>query len=173
MSTPEKDLVYNRKQADLKNKNQYANGGWLHSPAMLQLFSRSLKYLIELNRKRGVDSMWVPYVRAARPRNQDIVYIYPTDERDEDKLEVKKRDSHAFINVRSLLEESHHTVEWGYRVRFEIVPAGEDSPVGPALMFDLSKPVERKQQPPSVLKPKRKPKAKKQPPGSGENTSAR
>ena len=142
------ELVYNSKATELINRNQYTNGGWLHSPAQLELFARSIKFLIKLNRARGIDANWVPYVRAARLKGEDIVYVWPTDEKDEDKIEVRPRSAHAWINIRSLLEPSFHTVEQGYRVRYEIV-ADDKSPVGPALKFDLSKPLERKRQPPS------------------------
>lgn len=152
---PKPELVLNSRETELVNRNQYANGGWLHSPANLALFSRSISYLKQLNKARQIDSNWVPYVRAAREKDATIVYIWPTDEKDPDKIEVKKRGSQARINIRSLLEPTHHTVDLGYRVRYEIVPAGEDSPVGPALMFDLAHPLERRQQPPSVLKRKR------------------
>lgn len=148
MTDHQDELIFNNQQAELLNRNQYESGGWLHSPANLQLFARSVKQLVGLNRALSIDEKWVPYVRAARPKGKDIVYIYPTDEHDPNKIDVHKRDGNAWINLRSLLEPSHHTVELGYRVRYEIV-AVNDSPVGPALKLDLAKEVERRLKPPS------------------------
>jgi hypothetical protein len=57
---------------------------------------------------------------------------------------VRRYGSGAWINLITLLGPTKQTVAKGYRDRFTVDFAPENSPVGPALTINLARPMTRK-----------------------------
>lgn len=140
------EIIWNNPKESVIKGLQYRSQSWVHSPARLQLMSNSDKRLTKVAEERGMTDKRVERVRVARVRGQKIIYVVPTDREDvENGIEVKRAGSSAFIDIITVLDPAGLTVEMGYKERYDVqyVPA-EKSPVGPALMIDLSLPLERR-----------------------------
>jgi hypothetical protein len=110
---------------------------------MLVLFKATDAALSDIAEQRGLKETLVEKIRAARVGIEKKVYQVPTEADDVDGLELKRSNGKITCNLVSFLAENRLCVETGYKERYEIVEAGADSPVGPALVFDMSKPAER------------------------------
>jgi hypothetical protein len=141
-ATPPK-VIYNKKKRYVVKPGQYRAGCWVHSPGMLVLFKATDAALVDNAEERGISTNQVLKIRAAKLDNEKKVYIFATEDDDEDGLDLKRSNGKITCNLVSFLAENRLCVETGYKERYEIVEAGADSPVGPALVFDMSKPAER------------------------------
>lgn len=143
------EVMYNDLSAEFLKGRQAGSYGWLHSPSRLELFSLADQRLTRVSDERGKPVKQVDKVRAARTKNSKKIYLYPAEDGDTDAIQVKRYESGAFINLESLLGPARLTVRSGYRERYAIEFAGNDSPVGKALVIDLSKRLERREEPDS------------------------
>ena len=141
------EIVYNNLSAEFQHGAQAGSYGWLHSPTMLELLSMADGRLTRVSDDRGKPVRQVDKVRAAKTTGNKKVYLIPADDGDTDAIEVKRYDSSAFINLKSLLGPARLSVRTGFRERYAVGYAGDDSPVGPALVIDLSKRLERREEP--------------------------
>jgi hypothetical protein len=142
-------LRQNKKQRYIVKPNQYGSGGWLIAPALLEIFRATEPALLEVAEKRQQSVTQVDWVRCARLENEKRIYIYPSDAKDPDAIEVKRYGGKTSINLISFMAPEGLCVEQGYKERYFLGAAGPDSPAGPALVFDMEKPVERKPVAPS------------------------
>ncbi len=140
------EIVYNNLSAEFQHGAQAGSYGWLHSPTMLELLSMADARLTRVSDARGKPVKQVEKVRAAKTTGNKKVYLIPADDGDTDAIEVKRYDSSAFINLKSLLGPTRLSVRTGFRERYAVEYAGEDSPVGQALVIDLSKRLERREE---------------------------
>lgn len=132
-------LILNSVKTQVLSRAAYRTGtGWLHSPARLQLLTVAARNLVSIARERGMDVGEVLYARAARLEGQHEIYVYPTDEKDPDRLEVTKQKGNLWINLRTLLAPPDLLFAPGISVRYDIAVAGPESPVGRSLVFDRS-----------------------------------
>lgn len=140
--SPDSPVIYNNQQTELVNRNTKGVSAWLESPANLKLLARAYKALIKIARQRKMDVGEVKAVRAARLGNSDVIFIFPVPEDEPQAIVCQFYSDHHWVNLRSLLEESDRLLPVRHNKRFVLREVGSDSPVGPALVFDLSAAVE-------------------------------
>lgn len=138
------ELILNDFQAEYQRATQYPSGCWMHSPANLEVFSLTIERLQRNAVQRGIEGK-VTKVRAAKLRNKKYIYIYATANDDPNGIQVNYQRYGAWINLITLLGPLKLTEKTGYRARYDLDYAGEDSPVGPALVLNLGRRLERRQ----------------------------
>lgn len=123
-------------------------GGWLDSPANLQLFALAVQRLLELAQARHVDlgpEQKVTKLRAARKTGDNRVWLYPTDWDDPQGIPLKEQSRRMAANLYDFMAEAGWLVEIGHSERFALQDAKPEDPVGEnALWFDVTAPLERK-----------------------------
>lgn len=117
---------------------------WQTGPAWIDMH-RKVDLMIAQNAKdRGLELSQVERIRVARKKNETVVYIFATRSDDEDGIEVGRFKSKTYANLADFMVPRGLDVPSGQARRFDVVVAGEESPVGPALKFDTAKPLETK-----------------------------
>jgi hypothetical protein len=140
------DLVLNSHDREIVKGNQTRSHVSLYSPAMLQLLSLAYQRLLKVGEMRGMKTDLLLKVRAALRKSTRQVYIWPVDEDDPEGIPINNYDkgSAVWINLISLIGDTKLQVPTGYRDRYQATIARKDeSPVGPALMFSLSRRISR------------------------------
>jgi hypothetical protein len=116
---------------------------WAHSPGRLGLLSAVEKLLIAVARARGLEIQKVEQVRIANIEGDSRVWIFTTDASDPERLEVKRYKSRLEINASDTLAAWDMALPKNQRRRYDILTdKQQESPVGPAIYFDMSKPLE-------------------------------
>ncbi len=138
------DLIPHDPHADVLRANQYASGGWLHSPAQLQLFANTDERLTQVAHQLGMMCREVKRVLAYRVPDEKVAYIFPTWDEDPEGIEVRRYGSATWINLITLLGPANLTVETGYRERYEVNLSRPDDAVYPALKLDMRRVLERR-----------------------------
>lgn len=136
------ELILNDFRADYLRASQYEPGGWLHGPAHMELFSAGVDRLQRNGAQRGIQGR-VTKVRAGKLKQQNLIYIYATTDNDPNGIEVNYQRYGAWINLVTLLGPLRLTERAGYRSRYNLDPM-EQTPVGPALVLDLGRRLERR-----------------------------
>lgn len=137
-------VVWNTKKRYVVKPSQYRAGCWIQSPGMLVLFKATDAALSDIAEQRGLKATLVEKIRAARVGIEKKVYLVPTEADDVDGLELNRNNGKITCNLVSFLAPEKLCIESGYKERYEITEAGPDSPVGPALVFDMSKVEQRR-----------------------------
>lgn len=137
------EAIFHDPTAETLRANQYRSGGWLHSPAYLELFANTDRRLTKIANDLGDPCEFVERVQALRIKGTKLVYIWPTDKEDPDGIEVKRRKT-GYINLITLLGPANLSVETGYRQRYEITFSQPEDHVYPALKIDLGRVLERR-----------------------------
>jgi hypothetical protein len=142
------DLVLNSHDREIVKTNQTRSHVTLYSPAMLQVLSLAYGRLLKVGEMRGMNTELILKLRAALRKSTKQVYILPTDEDDIDGIPINGYGygdgSAVWINLISLLGDTKLQVPTGYRDRFQAAIVDKpESPVGPALMFNLSRRISR------------------------------
>lgn len=162
----EDDLIMNDFDADYLLARQYPSGCWLHSPANMEVLSAGVSGLQKNGTKRGIEGK-VTKVRAAKVKHKKHVYIWATADDDPDGIPVNYYRHAAWINLITLLGPLKLTEKTGYKTRYSLEPTGDESPVGPALVLNLSRKLERRREEKKSSK-KSKPKADQKAPEETE-----
>lgn len=140
----EKPKIRHNEYSDLDTKpGQKEPGGWLHSPAQLSAYIATLKALIIVAAMRGFTWNDVKFVRVSNVEGEKRVFIYPTDETDPSRLELTRYKSRLYVNMSAPLTKWKLALPTGERRRYDL-PIDPKSPVGPALVIHLDKPLEVK-----------------------------
>jgi len=136
-------VIHNSLNYTYQKSTQNDPGGWLYSPARLQIFTMSDQDLTTVSELRGRTVKRVHKVRASMVAGGKTVWIYPAEDEDVDGITVSRSSSAVWINLVSLLGPAKLTVRPGSR---ELYPMTIDrqSPVGPALALDLTRMLERR-----------------------------
>lgn len=143
---PGVDIQFNtRNRFVAKGKAYKTAGGWIHAPALLEIFKKTQVVLAQIAAMRGLLLGQVKVVRLARIRGEKRIYIIPVSEGDPDAIEIKHYSGKKSINMIEFLADDDLAVPTGYKERYllQVVTADDGSPVGPALLLDLDKPLER------------------------------
>lgn len=138
------EAIFHDPNAETLRANQYRSGGWIHSPAQLELFANTDRRLTKMANQLGDPGNAVERVQALRVKETKLIYLWPTDKEDPNGIEVKRYDSAAMINLITLLGPANLTVEPGYKQRYEINFAEPGDHVYPALKIELERVVERR-----------------------------
>lgn len=136
-------IIWHDAYEEVPKGNQYASGGWVVSPATLELFSLTQTRLDNLGMKVGLTETQVARVRACRIGGTKEIYIVPTESTDSTGLEVNRSANGVTINLYKLLMPAKLGVRSGYKERYDIVEV-DNGPVGPALKMDMSNRLERR-----------------------------
>lgn len=141
-------VILNSPDVPVAGRGERGPGLWLHSPAHAELFAATHRMLLAAAKLRKMDVSEIEWVRAARLEDSDLTFIFPTTDLDPNRIPLVEFSGHKWANLRTLLEPAKRLITVGYRERFaaHLVP---DSPVGPAVVFDLARTLERKQEPKS------------------------
>jgi hypothetical protein len=140
---PKRKLITNTRRRNVQKGNMKDPGGWLHAPAMLEIFRTAEWKLEELTELREGARRAVERLRASRFEGDKRVYLYPTDAQDVDGIELKRYRGKVTVNLIEFLIEGNLTVPTGYKELYDLVQVGKESPVGHALVMDLEKPRDR------------------------------
>lgn len=136
----------------LQRRGQYDSGCWLHSPAILELLAAAEPDLVDAQEARGGNRGQVTHVGVAVGKDGKV-YLWPCDKNEPGAIEIKRSRGKDTINLRPVLAKHKMLVEKGYRQRYNFTVLHEkESPVGECLMFDWSKPEERKLEPEKTKK---------------------
>jgi hypothetical protein len=118
---------------------------WANSPGRLGLLSAVEKLLIVVAKQRGVEIQKVEQVRIANIEGDSRVWLYTTDATDPERLEVKRYKGRLEVNASDTLAAWDMALPKNERRRYDIlIDKQHESPVGPAIYFDMSKPLETK-----------------------------
>lgn len=149
MNARPEDLIHPDPRAEIIKGGANPSGGWLHSPAHLELFAAADKRLTQVAELGGQVVKQVERVHAVLVKGSTVVVIQAAPSGDLSAIRVTRYDgfSAAWINLISLLGPARLLVETGYRERFDIGFVPEGSILWPGLTFDLSQPQERRQEP--------------------------
>ncbi|HEY3364288.1 MAG TPA: hypothetical protein VGK74_04485 [Symbiobacteriaceae bacterium] len=138
------EIVFNKPDAEYVHGNESGNECKLYGPAQLRLLKVSERLLKKVYEERGSVVSRVERVRAAMVKGSETVYIIPCDKNDPEGLQILRSAAGSNVNIITLLGPMKMTVPTGYRRKYAVIKVGEESPVGPALAFDLGKVLEQK-----------------------------
>lgn len=139
-----KFVTFSRHSRKPRKRNQKAAGGWLRSPGKLLPFVEGRQAMVEVANPAHLVDGEVKRVGVGGYEGDPRIYLWSTHELDVDGIEVKKNGSKVWINLADFLASLGLRPELGIEERFDFLPADADSPVQPALMINLDKPLERK-----------------------------
>lgn len=142
MIEEELEIIYNSYKKELYKGSKRFPSAWRHAPAILQLLKAAANDLGRIATMRGSAGS-VRAVRAAVTKDHRFLFIHSTVANDPEAIKVRRYGGRLWINLISLFGPSDHLAV-GVKERFD-VHLVERSPVGPALMIDLTSPVEVKE----------------------------
>jgi len=145
-SQPE-DVVGVDSEGEVVKGNAQPSTGWLHSPAMMEFLATAYKRLVRAQNLAGNPANTVAKVHAKLIRGTKYLVIKPAPEEDQTAIPVKRHGSSTFFNLIDLLGPERLAVESGYRQRYVVAWAPQESPHWPALAIDLGDPKEREREP--------------------------
>ncbi len=114
----------------------------MKDPFWLELLSVACNRLAVLNEQRGGLRVRPEAILAALVMPDRKLYVAPAAKTDPRTIEIKTQDSKMVANLRKLLQPHGLSLEKGSRMRFSVDWAGPESPIGPALVIDLTQPLE-------------------------------
>lgn len=148
------DLIAPNAKSDAVKGNANEPGGWLHAPANLELFASADRGLTTVGNLDNIPGKQMERAMAWLVPGTHLLILKGAKAKDLSALPVNRwaSASGAWINLFTLLADAGLTVETGWRERYDIAYVEEDSPLYPALVMDLSQPVERRAEPVSKKK---------------------
>ncbi|HYG59462.1 MAG TPA: hypothetical protein VD902_15475 [Symbiobacteriaceae bacterium] len=140
-------ILVNSRTRRVRKRSQKPAGGWLISPGTWEMFKAGEWLLQDMAQIKFMGNGQVIKVRAMMYADQTRLYIVPVDEQDPDGIVVRRYGSKTSINLGAFLLEANMALPVGVREQFDLI-ADEKSPFGPAVYFDLNKPLDRRQSKP-------------------------
>jgi hypothetical protein len=150
---PARKFIVHSNSRYVVKPHQYEPGGWIKSPGTFELFRATQPLLVEIAEKRGMSIAQVDYVQVGRNEGEKKIYMWPTDD-SVNGYPVQRHGHKISVNLTKFLAAEKLCVEKGYQERFVILQAGPESPAGPAVVWDMATPVERKRWKSSTEPPK-------------------
>lgn len=144
INTRPEDLIAPDPDSEVIKGNARAPGGWIHSPAILDLFASADKRLTRVSDWMGMSVKRVEKVKPNLVRGTKLLILKPAKEGDLTAIPVVRSGTSVTINLITLLGEHGLTVETGYRERFDIAYLPKESPLWPGLFLDLADVKERR-----------------------------
>lgn len=145
-------LIGPKPDQEVQKGTAYSSSGWLHSPAQLELLAQAdwrLARVANLKRTDDAQINQVDRVEAKLVPGTKLLILRPALDQDLTAAPVNRYagQSGAWINLFDLLKPAKLTVTTGYRQLYTVSYVPKTSPLWPALVIDLGKPLERRQQP--------------------------
>jgi hypothetical protein len=138
------DLISIDPEAELRKGNQRESQGWMHGPGQLELLSTAYRRLVKLaGIKAKTPVNHLDKVKVKLVKGSKVVLIAPELNDVPDALPLNKYGSSAWVNLFELLAPARLTVETGWRERYPVRIAPEGTPMGPCLLLDLTRHLER------------------------------
>lgn len=128
--------VENDKAAHYRPSYSHISSAWVQSPGAITLLAEASHDLNTVAALRSTPATRVAFVRALALPAIKTLLIWPTDEKDPQKIEVSWRGGHASFSASEVLIRAKIPVESRRRKRFEVRIAKETK-VGPALAIDM------------------------------------
>lgn len=127
-----------------RQRNQKTAGGWLYSPGSWNPFIDGHRLLLSIAKPEHLVDGVLKRVQVGGFVGEKRIYLWPTLPTDVDGLEVRQYGSRFEVNMADFLVKIKQRPEVGVAQRFDLVEADQESPVQPALMINLDKPLARK-----------------------------
>lgn len=143
------DAVATNHALHLKAKNAHYSSGWIKGPGAVTLLVEAGRDLCQVSELRGEPATEIPFVRILVLPGAKTILVWPTHEKDLQKVEVTWKQGVAKFLASDELRAAQIPVESGKKVRYNVHVVTQ-SKVGPVLAIDMSHELETK------LLPKRK-----------------
>ncbi len=145
MNTKPEDLIAPEDNPEVIKGNAKPSGGWISSPAMLEIFAAADKRLTRVAGWAGIQVKRVEKVHARLIPGTKLVVLKAAPGDDFKAIPVVRNGNNVTINLITLLSSPKNrlTIETGYRERFDINYIPEGSLHWPGLVLDLGDPQER------------------------------
>lgn len=123
--------------------NENEPGGTMRSPGNFDLYTATHKSLVTVSQMRGASVNRVEHVQVANIEGDMRVWIYPTDAHDPDRITLRQYKSRLSLNLSKILTKWKLALPTGQKRVYDL-HIDPTSPVGPALVLHLDKPLEVK-----------------------------
>jgi hypothetical protein len=143
-------LIGPRHDEELVKGNTHDPSAWIYSLANVQLLTQAEQRLTRIaNLNRPADAAQVGQVNRVDARlvpGTKLLILRPASDNDLTAAPIKRyrKNTGAWINLFDLLAPDKLTVDKGYQERYAVNYVPETSPLWPALVMNLDKPLERK-----------------------------
>lgn len=159
ISTTDPADVVESEPKELRRTNALPPCAWIQSPAMVTVPIEGIKVLLRVARKRKWSGNKIPHVRLAFLKTENLLLVAPTMETSSKAVETARTGKGPIrFNAITVLQPGKMTVTKGYKELFRVGMTNE-SPIGPALVIDMNRPLKSKIVKPTAKKKKRKPEA--------------
>lgn len=139
------DFVIGSKWDQVRQTGAYEGTCWIYSPARVEFLAEASDALVTLSGMLNLETEEITKIEVILQRSTKRLYFRPAGEKASNYFDVAENSNdYLLVNIRSLLQPYGLEVKTGYQQRYH-VSLQADSPVGPALMVDLTKVEERKQ----------------------------
>ncbi|MFZ5814332.1 MAG: hypothetical protein ACOY93_03410 [Bacillota bacterium] len=136
-------LRVNSYDAADRKPNQKEPGCWWRAPGRFAFYVMVHTALVAIARRRGWETNRVEYIRVGNVEGDPLIYIWPTDEHDPDRIPLRRYRSHLSANLSTVMVNWGLALPTGQRNRYDLLVAEPDkSPVGPALYLDKDRVLE-------------------------------
>jgi hypothetical protein len=170
VSPDDGDFVIGSKWDQVRQTGAYEGTCWIYSPARVEFLAEASDALVTLTGMLGLETEEITKLEVILQRSTKRLFFRPAGEKATSYFDVVDTSNDYFsVNIRSLLQPYGLEVKTGYQQRYH-VSLQADSPVGPALMVDLTKVEERKQT--AISKARKAAKASKAQGGEAEASLA-
>ncbi len=138
------EIEFNVAGKKARKRSQREASIWIFSPGNFQLLKWGERAIAGLGIRGGPPISQVDYLRAARVKGKRRVFLFATDDKDPDAVEVNRADRRVTANF------SDDFIDWGYalaintRSRFRLIPSTPADPIHPAMIIDLDAPLDTK-----------------------------
>jgi hypothetical protein len=142
------DFVRGSKWTPVRQTNAYDGSCWLYSPARIEFLAEASDALVSVAALMDLPDKTITKVEVILQKSTKRLFFRPaTAETEETEAYfdvVQTSNDYLSINIRPLLQSNGLEVKTGYQERYPVTLDG-DSPIGPALVVDLTKLEERRQ----------------------------
>lgn len=137
------DAVGTDPNLHLKAKNAHYSSAWIKGPGAVTLLVEAARDLCQVSEMRGEPATEIPFVRILVLPSTRTLLVWPTDDKDLQRIEVTWKEGVAKFLASDELRAAKIPVESGKKVRYN-VHVLKQSKVGPALAIDMRVELETK-----------------------------
>lgn len=133
------DFVVGSKWNQVRQTNAYDGMCWIYSPARVEFLAEASDALVAVGQMLGLETEEITRLEVLLQRSTKRLFFRPAGEKAEAYFDVSETSNDYFsVNIRSLLQPRGLEIKSGYQSRFRVT-LETDSPIGPALVIDLTK----------------------------------
>jgi hypothetical protein len=139
------DFVVGSKWDQIRQTNAYEGSCWIYAPARVEFLAEASGALVTVAELLKMTTERITKIEVVLQRSTKRLFFRPAKEDATSYFDAAETSNeYLSVNIRSLLQTNGLEVKKGYQERYP-VSLQVDSPVGPALMVDLTKVEERRQ----------------------------